>query len=397
MRWIMFLAAAAIFAGGCKKEAAKYEEKTTRVHTSGLKKMVFQQRIPVQGTVVPEEFAVISAKISGTLEKFYVKEGQQVKKGEVLFEVDRKVLDNQVIVKKDEINVRQAELNSAVSGLKTAEISLKQAERDHQRAINLAEKNAISDANKESFATDYEKAHQAVSNAKAAVSNAQSQLKQAISNLAIAEKNRDDSLIRAPFDCMITETFVEENEFVAAGTPILKLENQQKLEVECFISATYYGQIEQGVTPVEFPAKSGVLRSKITYKAPSIDPESRTFKIKAEVPESAGAVSGMLSELNIILAEREGYGLPESAVLLRAGDRMIAYTVKPDKRAESVEIIRGIVDSKEEFIPSRQQIGSVKYCEIINFQDLLDKKFVISGQTFINNGSLLIEVDGEKK
>ena len=224
----------------------------------------------------------------------------------------------------------------------------------------------------------------AVNNARAAISNAEAQLKQAQSNLAIAVKNLNDSTITAPFDCVVSEKFVEENEFVSVGTEILKLENHNALEVVCFISSVYYNQILPGKTAVDFTDKSGKVfcRSRIVYKAPGIDPESRTFKIKIAVPAEAELVSGMLCELNIILAERESYGLPESAVLLRAQERMIAFTVDENNRARSVEIKRGIVDNG--------------FAEIINGSELADKRFVITGQTFINNGSLLVEAKTEK-
>ena len=218
-----------------------------------------------------------------------------------------------------------------------------------------------------------------------AIANARAQLKQAQSNLAIARKNLDDSTTVAPFDCVVFDKYVEENEFVSAGQNILRLENQNSLEVICFISAVYYDRINAGKTPVDFTDRNGkmIARSVITYKAPGIDPESRTFKIKISVPAKTGLVSGMLCELDIILAEREGYGLPESAVLLRAENRMIAYTADEGSRARSVEIKRGIVDSG--------------FCEILNAGDILDKRFVVTGQTFINNGSLLVDANAGKK
>ena len=91
----------------------------------------------------------------------------------------------------------------------------------------------------------------------------------------------------------------------------------------------------------------------------------------------------MLCELDIILAEREGYGLPESAILLRAENRMIAYTVNDKSRAESVEIKRGIIDGG--------------FSEVLNAENLLSRRFVITGQTFINNGSLLVDAAAGKK
>lgn len=385
MRWSLLAVSVLFLAAGCEKPLAKTKEKTTRVHISGLQKQVFRQRIPLQGTVQPVEFATISAKISGTLEMLKVDEGDKVKKGEQLFGIDRQVLKNQVVVKEDEIKVRQAALQSSEIELNVAKITFNQAKRDYERAKNLSRSKAISESSVEAAETDFKKAEMAVNNANAAIANARAQLKQAESNLSIAKKNLDDSTTVAPFDCVVFDKFVEENEFVSAGQDILKLENQNSLEVICFISAVYYNNIEAGKTPVDFTDRSGkaIARSVITYKAPGIDPESRTFKIKISVPPKTALVSGMLCELDIILAEREGYGLPESAVLLRAENRMIAYTVNKEFRAESVEIKRGIVDNG--------------FCEILNAGDILDKRFVVTGQTFINNGSLLVDANAGKK
>lgn len=393
MKYSWLLAGILFFAAGCEKKQERSGEKTTRVTLAQLEKRTFQMRIPVQGTVQPVEFATISAKIGGTLESLRVDEGDVVKKGDVLFEIDRQVLRNQVVVKEDEIRVREAALASSQSALNIARISrdiakiaLEQALRNYNRAKNLLENKAISTADFEIMETEFKKAEMDVASAEAAVTaaeaevaNAESQLQQARSNLEIARKNLADSVITAPFDCVITDTMVEENEYVSSGQPILRLENHNQLEVVCFLSAVYYEQVVPGETAVDFTGSDGqaVARSQITYKAPSIDPESRTFKVKISVPQSTGLVSGMLCELNIILVEREGYGLPESAVLLRANDILIAYTINGENRAQSVEIRRGIVDRG--------------YAEILNAGDLLEHRFVITGQTFINNGSLLTE------
>ena len=385
MRWSILAVTALILAAGCEKPVMKTREKTTRVNVSKLQKRMFRQRIPLQGTICPVEFATISAKIGGTLEMLKVKEGDKVRKGDLLFGIDRQVLKNQVVVKEDEIKVRQAALQSAEISLNIAKISYDQAKRDFDRAKNLSRSKAISESSLESAETDFRKAEMDINNANAAIANAKALLKQAESNLAIARKNLNDSTTTAPFDCVVFDKYVEENEFVSAGQDILKLENHNELEVVCFISAVYYNAVVEGKTPVDFTDRSGkaVARSVITYKAPGIDPESRTFKIKVSVPKEANPVSGMLCELDIILAEREGYGLPESAILLRAENRTIAYTVNDQSRAESVIVKRGIIDGG--------------YSEILNAKDLLEHKFVITGQTFINNGSLLVDAAAGKK
>ncbi len=371
---------------GCAEEKKSYKERTTRVVTGKMEKRTLRRQIPLQGTVMPVEYATISAKISGTLETFKVDEGDRRKAGDMLFGIDRQILKNQLVVKEDEIKVREAALQSAGFALTAAEINCRQAKHDYERALTLRESKAISQANFESAETAYKKAQTGVQSAQAEVANVSSQLKQAQSNLAIARKNLADSVITAPFDCVITDKYVEENEFVSTGQKILKLENPDELEIICYISAVYYNQITTGSTAVEILDNSGNVcgRAVVSYKSPAIDPESRTFKLKIRVPKEIPLVSGMLCEMKIILEEKNVYSLPAEAVLLRANNRMIAYTVNSKGRAESVDIERGIVDGN--------------YCEIINYPGVAGKCFIVSGQTFVNNGALLTIVNsGENK
>lgn len=372
-----------ISGSGCaKKQQKDVKEREIRVTLEPLQKRIFRRQIPVQGTVWPVEYATISAKISGTLELLKVDEGDTRKKGDVLFGIDRQILKNQLTVCEDEIKVKQAELESRKIALENAEISGRKATLDYERYLSLWRSKVTSQADFETYETAYKKAETDVKTARAAIANAEAQLKQAEGNLDIAQKNLADSVLKAPFDCIVVDKYVEENEYVTAGRNILKLENQKKLEVICYISAVYYDQITAGKTPVEF-ALDGVEKGKgvVTYKAPSIDPESRTFKLKALVPQGTSLVSGTLCDINIILEEKEAYGLPADALLLRANDRYIVYAADPENRAKSFNVVRGIVDGK--------------YCEVVNATELLKERFVVTGQTFVNNGSLLRAVNAE--
>ncbi len=363
--------------GGCGDGKQKnVPEREIRVTVQPLQKRLFRHQIPVQGTVWPVEYATVSAKISGTLELLKVDEGDACKKGDGLFGIDRQILKNQVAVCEDEIKVKQAELESAKIALQSAEILEEKAAADYKRFLSLWSSKATSKSEFETYETNYKKAETDVNNAKATILNAEAKLKQSEGNLVIAKKNLDDSIAYAPFDCVVTDKYVEVNEYVTTGQNVLRLENPQKKEVVGYISAGYYDLVKVDTTPVQF-LLDGELRGKgvITYKSPSIDPESRTFKFKALVPTDITLVSGSLCDLNIILTERESYGLPSDALLLRANNRYIAYVIDENKRARSVDMTRGIVDGK--------------YCEILNADHCLKERFVVTGQTFVNNGSLL--------
>jgi RND family efflux transporter MFP subunit len=364
-----------VTAGGCKKETKKARERSIRVTVQQLEKRTFREQLPLQGTVQPVEFATISAKTGGTVEKLNVEDGDHCKKGDVLFVIDRKILENQVVVKKDEIKVKEAAVNSAKHALDTAKIKLEQAKRDHQRAKDLGW--ATSKSNLEVAETAEKTAAMAVKDAEASVTYANAQLEQAKSNLAIAEKNLADATVRAPFDCVVTETFVEQNEYVTMGKNILKLENQSKLEIVSYISSVYYHKIIPGKTVIEFIGQDGkaIGKCKVTFKSPCVDPASRTFELKAVIPADVNLVSGMLSEFNLVLDEKESYGLPADAMMLRANDRYIVYYVNGEGRAQELEVKRGILDGK--------------YCEVLNAGEFSGKYVVITGQTYVNNNTLL--------
>ena len=146
------LAAVIAVSSGCaKKEVKKMGERKTRVRLANIEKRTLKRSVPVQGTVMPVEFATISAKISGTLELLKVDEGDVVKKGTVLFGVDRKVLKNQVTVREGEIKVCEAVLNSA-------EVSFAKALSDNKRAERLFKSKSISEADFEHYGTELKKA-----------------------------------------------------------------------------------------------------------------------------------------------------------------------------------------------------------------------------------------------
>jgi hypothetical protein len=128
---------------------------------------------------------------------------------------------------------------------------------------------------------------------------------------------------------------------------------------------------------VEFVDRKGkaVGSCKVTYKSPGVDPVSRTFEVKAVIPANVKLVSGMLSDFNLILTEKSSYGLPADSMMLRANDRYIVYTVNDENRAQELEVKRGIVDGK--------------YCEVLNDGDFGAKYVVITGQTYVNNNTLL--------
>ena len=95
---ILLLLTAVLATGttGCRKKAVKVQkEKIVRVGVMKPVHKLFQQRIPVQGTVAPVRYATLSSKTSGSLDILEAAEGKLMKENDLLFQVDKSNLENQ--------------------------------------------------------------------------------------------------------------------------------------------------------------------------------------------------------------------------------------------------------------------------------------------------------------
>ena len=112
-----------------------------------------------------------------------------------------------------------------------------------------------------------------------------------------------------------------------------------------------------------------------------MDPVSRTFELKAKLPPNTPLISGTLCELELILEERSGLGIPNDAVMLRKGGLFQVYAVNNGK-AEQITVVPGI--------------SSDGYTELLQADELKDRNFIFSGQYFLNPGDPVLVVHEPK-
>ena len=370
-------------ASGCRKKAVREQkEKIIRVGVMKPVYKLFQQRIPVQGTVTPVRYATLSSRTSGTLDILEAAEGKHMKKNSLLFQVDKSNLENQVTVAQRQFDVCRSEVETAKITLDLAKIHLRKAELDFKRAKTLQQTKAISQENYESAEVDLKGAAAEVASSEAKLKIAIAKREQQENNLKIARKNLSDSAVRAPFNGIITVCDFEPNEYVSQGTAILKIEDQSLLQVECFISSVYYNLILPGKTKANFKLDGKNAGSAVvTYRSPSVDPLSRTFKIKILLPKDTPLVSGLLCDVELMLQERQGYGVPADAITSRGEGRQVIFAMD-NGTARMIEVKRGIVEPY--------------YAEIIGGSKLKNDQIIVSGHTFVNNGDKVITNRVEK-
>lgn len=170
------------------------------------------------GVVSPDQFSDLAFKMSGPLVAMNVLEGQRVKKGDVVAEIDPTDYKLDYDAKR---------------------VSFQKAASQMQRAERLLMKKAIS-------LQEFETTQASYANAKSAFENAQNTL--------------NDTKLRAPFDGFIQKKYVENYQRVQPGQGVVCLINPAKLQVEFTIPETNIAYVTSpGTIYVEFDAYKGKL------------------------------------------------------------------------------------------------------------------------------------------
>ena len=360
---------------GCsKKEDTESTSQTVavKVKTGSLTPMRFRRQIQVQGCIQPVNSAKIAARMAGNLDALKVKEGDRVKTGDILFQTDQVNLQNQVLIAEQNLKVAQQNKSIAEADLKIAKTNLEKARLDFERDETLFKRNVITKQAFENMEVAWKNAQATTEKAEVALAYKDVLIAQAETSLQIARKNLADSIIRAPYGGVITAKYHEPGEFVANGTAVLAMEDQTNLEASLFVSSIYYPAISPETTVLLTLHGLELCRAKLSYISPSIDPLTRTFEIKANLPNQPNLISGTLCDIMVLLAERDGFGLPSDAILSRAGGQSVVFAVNGDS-AEEIPVTTGFTTDG--------------FTEILGNYDLKERQFVIEGQYFLNNGS----------
>ena len=248
-------------------------------------------------------------------------EGGYAKAGDVLFCTDRDRLEAVANVRKDEVGILESMLERAKIKAETAELTFRQLERDYERERKLRDANVNSQASYEAAETAYRKATLDITDTKIDVIKTQARLQKARSNLDIALRDLERTMYKAPYDCVVTERFADPHEYVLPGRKILKIENHDRLQVVCNLESSQYDKVAVGRTRAEiFVNGQSACSGIVTYKAPSIEPETQTFKLKIAIPKNTSVICGSPCDVKLILLEKEAWGIPGSALMAgRAG------------------------------------------------------------------------------
>ncbi|MFZ6741986.1 efflux RND transporter periplasmic adaptor subunit [Undibacterium sp. JH2W] len=283
----------------------------------------------VTGSIQPERKADLRAEVGAVVLQVLKENGDVVKRGDVL-------------VKLDETSIRD-NLSSAEDNARASALALDQADRALQRLKTLRASGMTS--------------MQALDDAEVRRNSAQSELSASKARAVVARQQLQRTVVRAPFDGVVSERKVSAGDTAAIGKELVKVIDPTSMRFAGRVSTDKIAMVKVG-QPVGFRINGYAgqeFRGKVTRVDPAANDVTRQVEVLVAFADSnQPRVSGLYAEGNIEAATVSALTLPEAAVI-KSGDKSYAWKVagktlsrvdlqigKRDQRTGNYEIRSGL-------------------------------------------------------
>jgi len=238
---------------------------TFEVETAKVTRQTIVETVNASGKVQPEKEVKISADISGEIIELKVKEGDHVKKGDLLVRIKPDQYQSAVEKNKAMVNNAKASVANSQAGYEQAKATLEKAKLIYNRNKKLYDQKAISQADFENIEADY-KVAQAQTNAGAeSVKGAKYALQSADASLKDAEDALIKTAIHSPIDGIISKLNVELGERVVGtmqmtGTEMMRVADLGNMEVQVEVNENDIVRLKlHDTADIDIDAYRGVL------------------------------------------------------------------------------------------------------------------------------------------
>jgi HlyD family secretion protein len=208
-----------------------------KVTAEKIEKRNIVEVVSANGKIQPEKDIKISPYISGEVIELYVKEGDQVKKDDLLAKIDPEIYRANYDRMEAMLNSQKAAEANAQARVAQVEAQFRNAELNYKRNKSLWEQKVISDAEYDAAESSYEVARAEMDAAKQSLKSAQFGVESSRASLKEAKENLFKTTIVSPSDGTVSKLSVERGERVtgasqfSAGTEIMRIANLESMEV----------------------------------------------------------------------------------------------------------------------------------------------------------------------
>jgi HlyD family secretion protein len=329
-----------------------------------------EQNVTANGTIKPVTLVNVGTQVSGRVKKIYADYNDQVKKGQILLELEDELF--------------KAQIAQSLGNVKNNEASVELAKANETRMQNLFQQEYVSKQ-------ELDQAIQALKSTQAQLSTTKAQLKR-------DQTNYGYSIIKSPVSGVIVDREVDVGQTVAASlqTPTLfkVAQDLSKMQIDTSYAEADIGRIQVGQTAKfnvdAFPNQNfeGVVKQIRLNPTNTANVVTYNVVISVDNPEQL-LLPGMTAYVNINFAKHDNVLLvPNAALRYRPKNEEMKLAMKKDKKSDDnkaktkndglgsgkVYVLR---NNKPEMIRVKTSITNGKYTEIVT-SDIKPNEFVIT-------------------
>ena len=252
------------------------------------------------GTLNFSKTSAIASQTNGVVVSVNFEAGDNLRKGDLLLEVDSEVLDAQIESLKSSVNI--------------SKINLENATRDYNRYKELIEKKSISQK-------VYDDSFFKYSTSKQDLNMAQAKLNEQLIN-------KEKKSIKAPYDAVVVEKNIEVSEWASAGKTIATIVATNEVDLMFNLPTSYIYKLDKNDT-YKIDLKGQIIQSKLYASIAKGDKRTRTFPVKFKAKVNSDFLyDGMEVKINLPRSKKqEALMVPRDAVIKRFGQNVIFLNV----------------------------------------------------------------------
>ncbi|MEA5480654.1 efflux RND transporter periplasmic adaptor subunit [Pseudanabaena galeata UHCC 0370] len=331
------------------------------------------------GSVEPLETVTLTSRVMGQIRSLNVQEGDRVKAGDVIVEIDVAEIQaqgNQALagVSMAQSNYQNAEarLQQSIGQLIEIESDLAEAKLEQGRMSRLQKEGAVSQQLLDQANTRVkmsqarlQQTQAMIGQSQATMNQAQAQVSQAQSQVSQVVANLDYGTITAPFDGVVTHKHTEVGAMAGPSQPLVKIESSDRLRFSTQVPESMISQIRTGQkVSILIDALNRDVTGTVSHIIPSADPTTRNFTVKVTLNGTTGVISGMFGRLKLTnpavaqkTSDRQVLMIPKNAIVQQFGITGVYKVVAGQANfqpittgrinGEVIEVFSGLTDGEQ--------------------------------------------------
>ena len=306
------------------------------------------------GTVRSKTNSIVSSRIMGSIIAVLVHEGERVRAGQTLVEIDSRDADAQL--QKAQAGMREAgdaleeierNINAAQSAKAGAEANQALAASTFNRYKALFERRSVSpqefdevQAKHRVADAEAERASRMLLSLAARKNQVLAKMDQAKADVAGARISVSYARVASPIKGIVTAKHVDAGGMAAPGAPLVTIEDDSRYRLEADVEASRIGNIQTNdQVQVRIDALGGLeLTGRVSEIVPTADPASRSHTVKIDLPALPSLRSGSYGRASFAAGQRQAITVPLKAVIERG--QLVSVFVVDDSGTARVRLIK---------------------------------------------------------